>query len=64
MCPRLLLAAWPSAVIAAMSWWEQGALGVSYLEAPTWLGQAFGIISRERMDAHAYRRELERRSST
>ncbi len=60
VCPRLLVEPWTGGVMAAMSWWENGALGIAYLDAPAWLHAAFSIIGRERMSAHRYRHELER----
>lgn len=60
VCPRLLVTAWASGVIGAEAWWQQGALGVSYLEAPTWLHHAFGLIGSERIAASEYKRALEK----
>jgi hypothetical protein len=45
-------------VVAAMNWWEQGSLGLTYMNAPTWLHHAFALIGRERISASEYIREL------
>jgi hypothetical protein len=58
VCPRLLVSPWAAGVVASMSWWEQGALGVTYLTAPAWLHHAYGLISRERVAASRYHLEL------
>jgi hypothetical protein len=54
VCPRLLLTPWAGMVRGAMSWWEQGSLGVTYLDAPAWLHHAFGVISQARSEAMRY----------
>jgi len=58
VCPRLLVSQWASGVVAAMNWWEQGSLGLTYMNAPTWLHHAFALIGRERISASEYIREL------
>lgn len=58
VCPRLLVSPWAAGVVSSMAWWEQGALGVNYLTAPTWLHHAYSIIGRERIAASQYVAEL------
>mgnify|MGYP001239266612 CR=1 FL=1 len=58
VCPRLLVDPWATGVVGSMSWWEQGALGITYLTAPAWLHHAYSIIGRERIRASEYAREL------
>jgi len=64
VCPRLLLTPWAGMVRGAMSWWEQGALGVSYLEAPAWLHHAFGVISQARSESMRYHSKLQQEART
>lgn len=59
VCPRLLVDPWASGIVASMGWWENGALGVTFLEAPAWLHAAYSIIGHERIAASTYRRKLE-----
>lgn len=51
---------WSTSVLAAMAWWENGQLGVTYLDAPTWVHQAFAVVSRERARTMRYKAEIRR----
>lgn len=58
VCPRLFLTPWAAMVQGAMSWWEQGALGLTFIECPAWLHEAFAVIGHARSDATRYRSAL------
>ena len=57
ICPRALLTEWSAYVRRAQSWFETGQLGMSFVEAPPWITEAFGILTGERARADKFRRE-------
>jgi len=61
VCPRLLVSDWARECLTAHAWHDKGALGMTYLDAPVWLREAFGMINGATADAYEFRRESRKR---
>jgi hypothetical protein len=61
VCPRLLVSDWAREVLTAHAWHDKGALGMTFLDAPLWLREAFGVINGATADAYEFRRENRKR---
>ena len=57
ICPRALLNSWTGYVHQAQGWFESGQLGMTFIDAPPWISEAFGILTSERARAEKFRRE-------
>lgn len=53
ICPRCLVTGWGADIWQAFQWQESGGdLGVSFVDAPGWLREAFNILATERSRAN------------
>jgi hypothetical protein len=57
ICPRLLVSPWAAYIMRAKAWWEKGELGVDFVTAPEWIGQAFAVLDSEQNKALDFKRE-------
>lgn len=51
VCPKVKLSDFSSLVIRANNWFEKGQLGMTFLDAPIWVDEAFSILNSERNKA-------------
>jgi hypothetical protein len=57
VCPRVLAGPFGMAVSEAYGWRENGGLGLTFLTAPMWVGQALGQFGSELMKALQFNRK-------
>ena len=57
ICPRFLVSPWAGYVMQARAWHETGELGVSFVDAPMWVKEAFAILDSETVKAMTFKRE-------
>lgn len=57
ICPLALLTEWSAYVRKAQSWFESGQLGMTFVDAPPWISEAFAVLTSERSKADRFRRE-------
>lgn len=60
VCPRVLVGPMGNAVSDAYGWRENGGLGLTYLTAPMWVGQALAQFGSELMKAVAFKTKQSR----
>lgn len=60
VCPRVLAGPFGMAVSEAYGWRENGGLGMTFLTAPMWVGQALGQFGSELMKAVAFKAKSKR----
>ncbi len=60
ICPLVLRSAFTNSIARAFNWWEKGQLGMTYLESPAWVEQAFSLLSAEREKVRAFKRQQDR----
>jgi hypothetical protein len=60
VCPRVMVGPLAQCVADAYGWFEKGNLGVTFLEAPLWLGQALARFGSELMKAITFKAKQNR----
>ena len=55
ICPVFFLTPFARLVTKAYNWWESGQLGMTLMDAPYWIDEAFSILSSERSKARSFR---------
>lgn len=60
VCPWAFITDFTRQVAKAKTWWANGQLGVSYLESPEWIHDAFTVYAYEYNNARTLARELEK----
>ena len=63
VCPRMFVTTWTGYVMKARRWWETGQLGIDFLRAPVWVGDAFAILDSQVSEAltEKHRRDSKRK---
>jgi len=57
ICPRLLIGPTALTLAGARAWWDKGALGMTYISAPSWVIEGFSIYESALCDAMKFKRE-------